>query len=174
MKKFLSVLLALGMLAGVFGLVAGALDRMDPSTWPVLVLDVPAALEWYDIEEVFSPSGKTKFHVGYYRFIPAESGQYTFEIIGTSSEPILPRFLIWNLPEELMPSTFPKITPTTVYLDGGREYYIMAMEGAGYEQSAGAFQFLVTKTPPLKWWQKLPAFLQFLLRWFAFGWIWMR
>ena len=28
--------------------------------------------------------------------------------------------------------------------------------------------------PPLRWWEKLPSFLQFLLRWFCFGWIWMR
>ena len=26
----------------------------------------------------------------------------------------------------------------------------------------------------LKWWQKLPSFLQVLLRWAAFGWIWMK
>jgi len=28
--------------------------------------------------------------------------------------------------------------------------------------------------PPLLWWQKLPSFLQFLLRWFCFGWLWMK
>jgi len=27
--------------------------------------------------------------------------------------------------------------------------------------------------PALRWWQHLPAWLQFILRWFAFGWIWM-
>jgi len=25
----------------------------------------------------------------------------------------------------------------------------------------------------LNWWQSLPSFLQFLLRWFCFGWLWM-
>jgi len=27
--------------------------------------------------------------------------------------------------------------------------------------------------PPLKWWQRLPSWLQFILRWIFFGWLWM-
>lgn len=27
---------------------------------------------------------------------------------------------------------------------------------------------------PLKWWQRLPRLFQFVLRWFFFGWLWMR
>ncbi|MCL2494955.1 MAG: hypothetical protein FWE98_04785 [Oscillospiraceae bacterium] len=28
--------------------------------------------------------------------------------------------------------------------------------------------------PPLTWWQRLPSLFQFILRWFFFGWLWMR
>jgi len=30
-----------------------------------------------------------------------------------------------------------------------------------------------TFVPALKWWQRLPSFLQWILRWLCFGWIWM-
>ena len=33
---------------------------------------------------------------------------------------------------------------------------------------------IIIVDPPLKWWQRLPSFLQFLLRWLCFGWIWMK
>jgi len=176
MKKMLGMLLALVMLAGL-GVGAGAVDLEPPdtSTWPVLVLDQPMTLDFFGYTDGFlyvSDTDASPVYMSHYRFIPPESGSYFFEILGSES-----------LNRGVFVSTNDFVTFWVVHngftidgkaacMEGGVEYFVTAcviLEPS----STGTFQ-VVARKYVAPWYQSLPSFLQFLLRWLAFGWIWMR
>ena len=49
-----------------------------------------------------------------------------------------------------------------------------AGELAGTYEDGQKIANIIIVDPPIKWWEPLSPFLQFLLRWFCFGWIWMK
>jgi len=175
MKKLLCVLLAVVMLAGLFGFGAGAaVDPNDYTTWPLLTLNQPVDLEfWGYAGGGFDDSGTYPAYMSFYRFIPAESGLYFFEIVGPDS---LMLRLVYVTTTDFIGVWADDVLPgagTILDLEGGEEYLVVAQAIYRVPGSTGTFQVVARKvnTP---WWQNLPPFLQFLLRWLAFGWIWMR
>jgi len=174
MKKLLCVLLALVMLAGL-GVGAGAIDYEDPTTWPLLILNRPVELDFFGYAEagLTDDSDTYPAYMSFYRFIPAESGSYFFEILGPSYSLRLvyvrnyDNTSIWDESND-----FPG-TGKVTYLEGGVVYLVVAQAINKISGSTDTFQ-IVARRVEQKWYQTLPSFLQFLLCWFAFGWIWMR
>jgi len=173
MKKLLCVVLAAVMLAGL-GVGAGAedIEPPDTSTWPVLVLNQPMTLEFYGYSEGFDGPSYPAY-MSLCRFIPAESGSYFFEILGPDTLGLRMVYVttndfisVWD--DDILPGA-----GKVAQLEGRVEHLVVAQVVSG---STGNFQVVARKYVPstLKWWQKLPSFLQFLLRWLCFGWIWMR
>jgi len=281
MKKLMCVLLAVVMLAGLGVGAVAAIDPEDPTTWPEIVLDEPADMEW-DSEFVYGTFANLIFkggYVGYYSFVPQDSGWYNLEVLGGQSfnnsqwlieaaesadGRLIPSFMfqLINMSNQLVQCYENLINGANVnslsYLEKGKGYQVGAIAvrpfsgkpdipdgtiqalikkadvtGSGNVQpinvtsSVGGYinifdifpvfpsypvlrvntvgdavdsrlvpkkagistlifydwdgnevgRCTVTVEEPaltLKWWQSLPTFLQFLLRWLAFGWFWMR
>jgi len=171
----LCALLAAVMLAGLgVGAVAVEVELPDTSTWPNLVLDQPVTLEFIGYFEagLFDPPTETyPTYEGRYRFTPAESGSYFFEILGPKTfSPIVAVVTkdftsVWD--NDIIP-----VAGKVAQLEGGAEYLLLA-HVLNMTEATGTFQVVARKVN-MPWWQSLPPFLQFLLRWLAFGWIWMR
>jgi hypothetical protein len=181
-KRLAAFLLGLCLTAAL-ATPAGALDLEppDPSTWPELILNQPMTLDFFGYSEpLFAGEGfdvpSCSGYSGCYRFTPVESGTYFFEILGPQSPSayIIRRFIavmvngVWN------DFDINNMQTITVYLEGGDECFVVAQVADMTLGSTDTFQLVARKVDPLKWWQRLPPFLQFLLRWVCFGWIWMR
>lgn len=136
-------------------------------------MNQPMTLEFVDYTEFEDLFDEPTYpaYTGRYRFIPTESGSYFFDILGpdtfyrvvfvTTSDFIG----VWDI--DSIPSA-----GKVAYLEGDVEYFIMAYV-VNVSEVTGTYQLVARKVVP-KWWQTLPSFLQFLLRWICFGWIWMR
>ena len=169
MKKLLCVLLAAAMLAGFSVGAAAEVDPEDSSTWLELVLDQPVDLDFFGYTDSPYPA-----YMSFYRFTPVESSSYYFEILGPDS---LRYRLVYVTTKDSISvwddSVIYPVAGRIAYLEGGVEYFVVAQAINMMAGSTGTFQ-LVARKVALKWWQTLSPFLQFLLRWLAFGWIWMR
>jgi len=174
MKKILCLLLALVMLAGL-GVGAGAAPP-DTSTWPVLALNQPVDLDYFG-ESEDSEGNMCPAYMSTYQFIPAESGWYFYEILGPASLGFSFVYVMTNegTSEWDDADTLPLATQA-VHMEGGGEYFVVA-QAIGAAGSTGVFQLAARKvdeTVTLKCWQRLPCWLQWILRWVCFGWIWMK
>ena len=167
MKKFASVLLVLVMLLGLCVGALAAVDPEDPSTWPVIMLNQPEKLECVEDGKGFLDGDGE--HTGYFRFAPWVSGIYVFEVISPNGVPEDPFIMVFTSTQIIASGT-----RISVYLDGLSVYHIGCAVKAN-EQPESVLQLLVQKQSALtlNWWESLPSFLIFLLRWFAFGWLWM-
>ena len=171
MKKLTRVLLVLIMLLGLCVGVSAVVEPTDPTTWPVLVLDEPAELEW-DSEAGDYMGHIGIYYTGYYRFVPVESGQYVFDVLNPNNVQCFSQIIIIPFNGE---EAFTGIRRVVVYLKEGNDYAVGAWD-VTIGQPGNVFQLVVQKytpDPAPPWWASLPTFLQFLLRWFAFGWLWM-
>ncbi|MCL1952850.1 MAG: hypothetical protein FWF60_08495 [Oscillospiraceae bacterium] len=108
-----------------------------------------------------------------YRYYPAESGTYTFEILAPKSihTYCLINVMVNGLNDWDDSDVFYGGTKT-VCLEGGDECFVIAQAINRTIGSTDTFQLVVRKAVQ-KWWQTLPPWLQWILRWLCFGWIWM-
>jgi len=175
MKKLVCALLALVMMVGLCVGAGAAVDPQDPSTWPELVLNQPAEIEFWDYTEGdLNGSPGYPVYMSFYRFTPAESGDYYFEIPGPDTLRFRFVYVIINGTSVWDDSDIYNPAGKIARLEGGVEYIVVAQAINMVLESTGTFQVVARRVNALAWWQTLPPFLQFLLRWFAFGWLWMK
>ena len=161
MKKVLSILLIMCLLAG-----AGAVSVLADVYVCTLALNTPRTIS--DEDRLYSDFGDWI----YFRHKPSASGTYAVRVEGNFDS------LEFVLGNSLM-------NATTEVFDG-----LSGSWSGNYSMTAEEyFRFLIKcetddhftvtiteagqTTPESKWWETLPNFLQWILRYILFGWLWM-
>jgi len=170
MKKSLSIFLTLCMVLGIglCGLVGASAASIS---WP------PAgAMEIFVDEPVSEDAASTYL---YFVFKPAVTAKYTFEFtaVSISGE----RLLVTDI--TILDKNAVRYSATAVFypdasrkvkiecsLEANKTYYYAVVTGS----AAQSYDCLVTRTGDASWWLSVPGWLQWILRWILFGWIWMK
>ena len=165
MKKAISILLVILMMAGFTGVVfAGATQQYE---MPV-VTTIEAA--WNA-----RPWGRTDLRVSPETFaITLHFEDGTSEVLTNwDSGPVA---LWWAVRDEFDPVTR---TVTFTYVDTNLAYAFYGRRWLDYDDYTEAFRATLPQTSftfpqPIAWQQAFSSFFQTTLRWFFLGWIWMR
>jgi len=148
MKKLLSILLALVLLAGL-ALPAASTESSEPESWPILIISAAHGFRMTIGDETWEATSAT---------LRVEPGTQITLAANHPAASMTAQFSHWQLTgvviEEYdwtiitfeMPETDLVVTTVYLYLPSGN---------------------------PSPWWACLPTFLQLILRWVFFGWLWM-
>lgn len=161
MKKLLGVLLAVCMLVGV-GMVGVLADGNKLHT---LTLDTPQTVSGDDSD----------FQAGWidFRFRPLESGDYTIHVEGNFDS--LKFFLGDTSMDEVSIEVFDGLNGSwsVDYSMTAEKYFRFVIACATSDTYTVTITEAGQTDPEPKWWESLPSFLQILLRYIFFGWLWM-
>ena len=176
MKKLLGILLALCMVAGigVCGMVGiSAANDPDDIEWPPsssteIFADVPNSANAVITSRTF-------------RFTPSVTGKYTFSFTAHEYNPMseligMTTVTLFDAAGKSLKyeNSIYQNTRISVKLENNlkaNETYYYSVSTSGRMKS---YDCTVTRTGDADWWFTLPGFVQWILRYICFGWLWMK
>lgn len=150
--------------------VCGIVSASAAETWPP-----PNA------RELFVDVIKSETRIGtyvYFSFTPTVTAKYSFTftpVSNSQTNPILyTNVNLYNADGEkfafvlMAPASQAKLKNTN--LKANKTYYYRAST----QGMMKSYTCVVTRTGKASWWFRMPGFIQWFLRYFFFGWMWMR
>jgi len=169
MKKWLSVFLALAMTMGI-GLCCAV--GANAEEWPP-----------YNATEMFadvSCSANVTVSQVYFMFKPAATGKYTFSFSASAYDTFKPimttNVTLYDADNNKISSarSIDQGTVSAVKLESNLKADTVYYYSVTTNEKMRSYTCSVTRTGDADWWFQLPGFLQWILRYICFGFLWMR